>query len=132
LDQNSKGWILENVRYLRSIRDSIRLRNAIQNLSTPRWIPTYPLELELIKSLEWLLRNRPFHFHQVSPPRSLPGAPPKPVLANPFAALLPGAQEPGPPSEQTRHMHKELEKTLLQHLAEEAAARKKKEKDVKK
>ncbi len=61
LDQNSKGWTLEDIRYLRSIRNSIRLSKAIQNPSTPRWIPTNPLELELIKSLEWLLRNWPFH-----------------------------------------------------------------------
>jgi hypothetical protein len=69
---------------------------------------------------------------KVSPPRSPPGAPPKLGPANTFAALLSGAQEPGPPSEQTQQMHKELEKTLLQCLVEEAAARKKREKDVKK
>jgi hypothetical protein len=55
LDRNSKGWTLEDVRYLRSIRDSIRLSDAFQNPSTPRWILTNLLELELIKSLEWLL-----------------------------------------------------------------------------
>jgi hypothetical protein len=63
---------------------------------------------------------------KISPPRSPPGTPPKPGAANPFAALLPGAQEPGPPSERTRQMRKELEKTLLQRLAEEAAAKRKK------
>ena len=61
LIRNSKGWTLEDVRYIRSIRDSIRLYDAIQNPNTPRWVPTNPLELELIKSLEWLLRNWPFH-----------------------------------------------------------------------
>ncbi len=70
--------------------------------------------------------------HKVSPPRSPPGTSPKPGAVNPFAALLPRAQEPGPPSERTRQMRKELEKTLLQRLAEEAAAKKKKEKEIKK
>ena len=69
---------------------------------------------------------------KVSPPGSPPRAPPEPGAANPFAALLPGAQKPGPPSERTRQMRKELEKTLLQRLAEEAAAKKKKEKEIKK
>ncbi len=59
--RNSKGWTLEDIRYLRSIRDLIRLSDAIQNPNTPRWILTNLLELELIKSLEWLLRNWPFH-----------------------------------------------------------------------
>jgi hypothetical protein len=62
--RNSKGWTLEDVRYLKIIRDSIRLSNAIQNPNTPRWIPTNQLELELIKSLEWLLSSWPYH-HQV-------------------------------------------------------------------
>jgi hypothetical protein len=61
LIRNSKGWTLEGVRYIRSIRDSIRLSDAIQNPNTPRWITTNPLELELIKSLEWLLSSWPFH-----------------------------------------------------------------------
>jgi len=62
LIRNSRGYTpLEDARYLRIIRDSIRLGDAIQNPNTPRWIPTNPLELELIKSLEWLLRNWPFH-----------------------------------------------------------------------
>ncbi len=69
---------------------------------------------------------------QVLPPRSPPGTPPKPGAANPFAALLPRTQEPGLPSERTRQMRKELEKTLLQRLAEEAATKKKKEKEIKK
>ncbi len=63
LTRNSKGWTLEDIRYLRSIRDSIRLSDAIQNPNTPRWIPTNPLELELIRSLDWLLRRWPFHLH---------------------------------------------------------------------
>ncbi len=49
---------------------------------------------------------------KVSPPGSPPGTPPKPGPANPFAALLPGAQEPGPPSKRTRQMRKELEKHI--------------------
>jgi hypothetical protein len=49
------------MRYLRSISDSIWLSNAIRDPRTPRWIPMNPLELELIRSLEWLLRNWPFH-----------------------------------------------------------------------
>jgi hypothetical protein len=69
---------------------------------------------------------------KVSPPRSTPETPPKPGPANPFATLLPGAQEPGPPSDRTHQMRKELEKTLLQRLTEEAAAKKKKEKEIKK
>jgi len=69
---------------------------------------------------------------KVSPPGSPPRAPPEPGAANPFAALLPRTQEPGPPSERTRQMRKELEKTILQRLAEEAAAKKKKEKEIKK
>ena len=69
---------------------------------------------------------------KVSPSGSPPGASPKPGAVNPFAALLPRAQDPGPPSERTRQMRKELEKTLLQQLAEEAAAKKKKEKEIKK
>ncbi len=70
--------------------------------------------------------------HKVSPPGSPLRTPPEPGAANPFAALLPGAQKPIPPSERTRQMRKELEKTLLQRLAEEAAAKKKKEKEIKK
>ena len=69
---------------------------------------------------------------KVSPPGSPPRTPPEPGAANPFAALLSGAQKPGPPSERTRQMRKELEKTLLQRLAEESAAKKKKEKEIKK
>jgi len=153
--KNADNWTpLEEVRYLKIIRDSLRLNRAIDNPDTPRWIPTNPLELELIKSLIWLLSNWPFRLQILddqghiryrhpgpllehlrsqglltgSPPR----APPEPGAANPFAALLPRAQEPGPPSERTRQMRKELEKTLLQRLAEEAAARKKKEKEIKK
>ncbi len=59
---------------------------------------------------------------QPGPPKVLPlrspsGASPKPgtanPFANPFAALLPRAPEPGPPSERTQQMRKDLEKTLL-------------------
>jgi hypothetical protein len=60
--RNSKGWTLEDIRYLRIIRDSIRLSDAIQNPNTPRWILMN--QLELIKSLEWLLSTWPYH-HQV-------------------------------------------------------------------
>ncbi len=59
---------------------------------------------------------------KISPPGPLPRTPPRTGAANPFAALLPGVHEPGPPSERTRQMRKELEKTLLQRLAEEAMA----------
>ena len=69
---------------------------------------------------------------KISPPGSLPRTPTEPGAANPFAALLSGVHEPGPPAERTRQMRKELEKTLLQRLAEEAAAKKKKEKEIKK
>jgi hypothetical protein len=69
---------------------------------------------------------------KISPPGPLPRTPPRTGAANPFAALLPGVHEPGPPSERTRQMRKELEKTLLQRLAEESAAKKKKEKEIKK
>jgi len=69
---------------------------------------------------------------KISPPGPLPRTPPRTGAANPFAALLPGGHEPGPPSERTRQMRKELERTLLQRLAEESAAKKKKEKEIKK
>ena len=58
--RNSKGWTLEDVRYLRSIWKSFQLTRALNNPDTPRWVPTNPLELELIKSLTWLLGNWPF------------------------------------------------------------------------
>ena len=58
--RNSKGWTLEDVRYLRSIWESFRLTRALNNPDTPRWVPINPLELELIKSLTWLLGNWPF------------------------------------------------------------------------
>ena len=59
--KNANNWTpLEEVRYLKIIRDSLRLNRAIDNPDTPRWIPTNPLELELIKSLIWLLSNWPF------------------------------------------------------------------------
>ncbi len=60
LIRNSKGWTLEDVRFLRTIRNSIRLSNALDNPNTPRWIPKNPLELELIKSLIWLLSSWPY------------------------------------------------------------------------
>jgi hypothetical protein len=80
LDRNSKGWTLEDVRYLRSIRDSIRLSDAFQNPSTPRWILTNLLELELIKSLEWLLRNWPFHLQVLNDQGHLRYRHPGPLL----------------------------------------------------
>jgi len=59
--KNADNWTpLEEVRYLKIIRDSLRLNRAIDNPDTPRWIPTNLLELELIKSLIWLLSNWPF------------------------------------------------------------------------
>jgi len=150
--KNADNWTpLEEVRYLKIIRDSLRLNRAIDNPDTPRWIPTNPLELELIKSLIWLLSNWPFRLQILDDQGHIryrhPGPllehlrsqgllthllPCYPELRSPFAALLPRAQEPGPPSERTRQMRKELEKTLLQRLAEEAAAKKKKEKEIKK
>jgi hypothetical protein len=60
LVRNSKGWTLEDARYLRSIWKSFQLTRALNNPDTPRWVPTNPLELELIKSLTWLLGNWPF------------------------------------------------------------------------